>query len=442
MIAQVLPDVPAIDRVFDYVVPAEMASHVAVGSMVRVRLHGRRVGGWVVALAEAPTTDRALQPIAKVRGIGPPPALVELSKWAAWRWAGPRATFLRTASPTTAVRGLPPPAGAVAHAAAPVADDLAVEAFASSRTLLRLPPARDPFPVVFEAARRGSALVLTPSLNQAAHFALRLRRAGLAVAQYPRDWAMAAAGGCTVVGARAAAWAPVADPDAVVVVDEHDEAYQEERAPTWNARDVAIERAGRAGAPCVLTSPCPSLDALAVAPLLAPSRADERAGWPPVEVVDRRKEPPGLGLFSERLATVVREADRVVCVLNRKGRARLMACASCGELARCEVCEGSVEQSNEGGLRCRRCGHERPSVCLACGATRFKVLRAGVTKARDDLERLAGRPVAEVSADSQLPIGDAPVIVGTEAVLHRVSRADVVAVHAGQRPDPLSGASF
>ena len=77
MIAQVLPDVPAIDRVFDYVVPAEMASHVAVGSMVRVRLHGRRVGGWVVALAEAPTTDRALQPIAKVRGVGPPPALVE-----------------------------------------------------------------------------------------------------------------------------------------------------------------------------------------------------------------------------------------------------------------------------------------------------------------------------------------------------------------------------
>src|SRR5207237_4049583 len=251
-----------------------MANHVAVGTMVRVRLHGRRVGGWVVSLAEAPTTDRALQPIAKVRGVGPPPALVELSKWAAWRWAGPRATFLRTASPTTAVRGLPPPAGAVAHAAAPVADDLAVEAFASSRTLLRLPPARDPFPVVFEAAGRGSALVLTPSLNQAAHFALRLRRAGLAVAHYPRDWAMAAAGGCTVVGARAAAWAPVADPAAVVVVDEHDEAYQEERAPTWNARDVAIERAGRAGAPCVLTSLCPLLDALAVGPLHAPDSAD------------------------------------------------------------------------------------------------------------------------------------------------------------------------
>jgi primosomal protein N' (replication factor Y) len=55
------------------------------------------------------------------------------------------------------------------------------------------------------------------------------------------------------------------------------------------------------------------------------------------------------------------------------------------------------------------------------------VLRTGVTKARDDLERLAGRPVAEVSADASGPADDVPVIVGTEAGLHRVQRADVVA---------------
>jgi primosomal protein N' (replication factor Y) (superfamily II helicase) len=247
------------------------------------------------------------------------------------------------------------------------------------------------------------------------------------VAQHPRDWAMAATGRCTVVGSRAAAWAPLARPRAIVVLDEHDEGYQEERAPTWNARDVAVERARRAGVPCVLTSPCPSLDALAMAPLLTPSRSDERAGWPALEIVDRRREPPGLGLFSERLVTLVREANKVVCVLNRKGRARLLACAGCGELARCEVCQGAVEQLAEGTLRCRRCGAERPSVCLLCGTTRFRAVRVGVTKAREDLERLVGRPVVEVSADSAEPfVDDAPVVVGTEAVLHRVARADAV----------------
>ena len=50
---------------------------------------------------------------------------------------------------------------------------------------------------------------------------------------------------------------------AVVVLDEHDEALQEERAPTWHARDVAVERARRAGATCVLVSPVPTLEAVA-----------------------------------------------------------------------------------------------------------------------------------------------------------------------------------
>ena len=72
--------------------------------MVRVALHGRRVGGWVVELAEEPETDRPLQPVAKVRGWGPPAEVVDLARWAAWRWAGPTTTFLGTASPSTAVR--------------------------------------------------------------------------------------------------------------------------------------------------------------------------------------------------------------------------------------------------------------------------------------------------------------------------------------------------
>ncbi|MBV8234341.1 MAG: hypothetical protein JO075_01445, partial [Acidimicrobiia bacterium] len=183
MIAKVLPDVGAIDRVFDYVVPPGMEGDVAVGTMVRVTLHGRRVGGWVVGLGVAPETDRVLQPIAKVRGIGPPPQLVELSRWAGWRWAGPRATFLRTASPATVVRGLPPPTIAGGAAAAPVADDLAAAAFTGTRTAVRLPPARDPFPLVFEAARRGPSLILVPSVSRATHLAIRLRRGGFAVAQ-------------------------------------------------------------------------------------------------------------------------------------------------------------------------------------------------------------------------------------------------------------------
>ena len=47
-VARVLPDVTGLDKEFDYLVPEELIDAVTAGVMVRVELHGRRVGGWVV----------------------------------------------------------------------------------------------------------------------------------------------------------------------------------------------------------------------------------------------------------------------------------------------------------------------------------------------------------------------------------------------------------
>lgn len=428
---RVLPDQPAIDKRFDYLVPDSLGDQVRVGSQVRVELHGRRVGAWVVEDGAAPPPGVTLKAVAKVTGWGPTPELIELATWASWRWAGRAASFLRTASPERAVRNLPA-VRARTHPVSGVVDEVVTAAFAHERAVLRLPPVADGYEVALAAAGRGHALVLVPSVAAAAHLALRLRRAGVEVANHPRDWAKARAG-ATVVGTRAAAWAPVIDLAAVVVLDEHDEGWQQEQAPTWHARDVAIERARRAGAPCVVVSPMPSLEALGWGRLVTTDRNHERAGWPIVDVVDRRDDPPGSGLFSDRLARALHDGGRVVCVLNRKGRARLLACARCGELARCERCAAAVSQVVDGeagtaSLVCGQCQAARPTVCLACGGTKLKTLRAGVTRVREELEALARTPVVEVTGETagdKLP--DARVYVGTEAVLHQVPGAEVVA---------------
>ncbi len=87
-------------------------------------------------------------------------------------------------------------------------------------------------------------------------------------------------------------------------------------------------------------------------------------------------------------------------------------------------------------FECRRCATARPPTCLACGSTAFKNLRAGVTRVREELEALARVPVVEVTGAGRAPAvgdGDGPalaearVYVGTEAVLHQVGDADVVA---------------
>jgi primosomal protein N' (replication factor Y) len=435
-VVRVLPDQPAINKPFDYLVPEVLGDEVRVGSQVRIALHGRRVGGWVVDDGVEPPSGVELRPLAKVTGWGPSSELIDLARWAAWRWAGRPAQFLRTASADGAVRALPAP-GRTGPPVHTPGDELVAEALGHPRAVLRLPPAADRYPVALAAAARGHALILVPSISGARHLGLRLRRAGLSVAILPRDWAQARAG-AVVVGSRAAAWGPVEDLAAVVVFDEHDESWQQEQAPTWHARDVAVERARRAGVPCVLVSPMPSLEALSWGQLVAPSRAAERDGWPVVDVVDRRDDDPTRsGLFSDRLVTALRSGGRVVCVLNRTGRSRLLACAVCGETARCERCDAAVVLTDDRQFECRRCGTTRPPTCLACGGTAFKNLRAGVTRVREELEALAREPVVEVTKAGGGPsavrgaegaaVGDARIYVGTEAALHQIDSADVVA---------------
>lgn len=147
-----------------------------------------------------------------------------------------------------------------------------------------------------------------------------------------------------------------------------------------------------------------------------------------VEVIDRGVEEPGRqGVLAPSLVQRLRTDDMVVCVLNRVGRARLLACASCGALARCERCHGAVQQPSESTvLVCEHCRAERPVVCASCGGGRMKNLRKGVTRLREELEVLALRPVVEITGASD-PVPDrVHVVVGTEAALHRVDAADTV----------------
>ena len=426
------PDVPAIHRAFDYLVD----ELVAVGTIVRVPLHGRRVRGWVVdsdvAVPESPR-DR-LREVIGVVSAGPPADVVDLCRWAAWRWAGPLATFLRAASPPNVVRaGTEPERETAVYPGERV----------SGAELLVVGPRDDVRP---QLAPEGSTLVIDPSAARAARRADEWRDEGREVitlgSEHPdavrtAQWDRARAGACVVIGGRSAVWAPVPDLAAVVVIDEGDEALEDERAPTWNGRAVALERARRAGAAVRVITPAPTVDALVAVgePRTAPGRRD----WPRVEVVDQRDEEPGHGLLSAALADALRRTvgadSRAICVLNRRGRARLLACHSCKELARCETCGATVEQQDlhpeslqpaslppeSAGLACARCGTVRPLVCLHCHGSRFRAVRPGITRVRDDLAALLPRTAVEAVDATTASVPDAPVLIGTEAVLHRVA---------------------
>ena len=97
-------------------------------------------------------------------------------------------------------------------------------------------------------------------------------------------------------------------------------------------------------------------------------------------------------------------------VLNRRGRARLLACVACGDLARCERCGATVVQ-HEGELTCPRCEAVRPQVCLHCHGSTFRAVRPGITKVREDLAALLPRTKGAMRMNTTL------VVVATDAAL-------------------------
>ena len=395
-ICRVAVDVLAVERLFDYTVPGALAEVVGVGTIVRVNLGGRRVRAWVVeddVVSDAP--PEKLRPLVAAVSAGPPPEVVDLTAWAAWRFAGPRLPLLRAASPPAVVPAGPPPETAGPKPSAEVgvgtnardgAAELADDAGRRPVAVVRWPPAADPAELIAGLiARTGSTIVIVPD-GRLGSLAARLRQTGAATVPWltegrPRDraraWDRGRRGGCVVLGGRSAVLAPVPDLGAIVILDDGAEALKEERSPTWHARDLAAERARRAGARLTLVSPAPPLEA--PGPLLTPARTAERAGWPITEVIDRTKEPPGLGLFSPRAVAALRGGQRAICVLNRRGRARLLACAACAELARCERCEAAVAEADRDPagdgvsmLACARCGSARPGCAPAAAARSSK----------------------------------------------------------------------
>jgi primosomal protein N' (replication factor Y) len=184
------------------------------------------------------------------------------------------------------------------------------------------------------------------------------------------------------VGARSAVFAPVRNLGVIVVDEEHEPSYKNGETPRYHAREVAAVRAQLEGARVVLGSATPSLDTFGrLGPRLTridlPARILARP-LPPVTLVDLRVAPLVKGTagvpWSEALDQAVAETlgrgDQVLLLLNRRGFAAFLQCASCGHVPVCPNCSISLTVHRApSGMRCHYCDHLAPipSACEACG---------------------------------------------------------------------------
>jgi primosomal protein N' (replication factor Y) len=197
-----------------------------------------------------------------------------------------------------------------------------------------------------------------------------------------------------VLGPRSAVFAPCPRLGLVVVDEEHEATYKQEEHPRYHAREVAAERARRAGAVLVLGSATPSLEAAHRARTgeIEWVRLTRRVAGRPlaqVSVVDMRAEleAGNREMFSRLLDDLMTQTlaagDQAILLMNRRGFAKSLVCRSCGHTVHCPSCSVSLTwHRQEERLVCHYCDFRArvPTSCPACGSARMRSFGVGTEK--------------------------------------------------------------
>lgn len=416
MIARVVVDspLPHLDRLFDYVIPDNLVDDVVAGCRVKVRFAGRMVDAFVVELAESSEHGGKLSSVAKVVSSEPvlTPAVTELCRAVAERWAGTMSDVLRLAIPPRQARVEAHPAAA-APAGAPEPDPHpwlvwpdgrryvdALAAGESPRACWSALPAHEPAEAVAQAvlatlASGRGAIVCVPDNRDLGRwndvFAEVLGRGQhvlLSAAQKPaeryRSFLAAARGQVQVVlGTRAAAFAPVANLGLVAIFDDGDDPFAERLAPYPHAREVLLIRALQHDTAVLIGGYARTVEAQSLVERgwctdLTAEPVTRRRMWPTVDVTGGDAGMPAR--LPHAVFRAVRETDGPVLVqVPRRGYRTSLACQSCRMPARCSACGGPLQQGAAGqSLQCRWCAaHPGRWVCPTCGGSEVRAPTVG-----------------------------------------------------------------
>jgi len=289
---------------------------------------------------------------------------------------------------------------------------------------------------------------LTPQTRQ--RFRSRFERVAvlhshLTAAERSWHWNQIAEGQVDVViGARSAIFAPTPRLGLIVIDEEHDGSFKQDKAPRYHAREVAQWRAAHEKAQLILGSATPALESYQRAKrgeyrLLSLHNRVLNLPLPDVATIDMRldfAQGRQLTAISQKLKQEIRraldEGGQVILLLNRRGFATRVQCPGCGEAIYCPDCSIPMTHHKDGAkLACHYCDFEQPQPdrCPKCGfeAIRFsglgtqrleqiiKALFPDVPLARMDTDTMK-KPGSHEEALSKFRSGETRILLGTQMI--------------------------
>ncbi|MEM7582007.1 MAG: primosomal protein N' [Acidobacteriota bacterium] len=258
---------------------------------------------------------------------------------------------------------------------------------------------------------------------------IAILHSNLGSAERQQEWERLRRGEARIVlGPRSALLSPMADIGLIVVDEEHEGSYKQDRTPRYNGRDLALVRARNHDATVLLVSATPSLESRHNLQLgkLRGLQLTSRVGsgrLPEGILVDLRRESvrlrPGEVHFSDRLKDEIRQAtaagDQVILLRNRRGYAPVLLCRACGENFACEDCGLPMTfHRRESRLICHYCNHNqaKPSRCPSCKEEALEPIGAGTERVEEQFSELFPNISVDVlDADATRRTGGAAAVL-------------------------------
>lgn len=207
-----------------------------------------------------------------------------------------------------------------------------------------------------------------------------------------------------IVGVRSSVFLPFQRLGLVIVDEEHESSFkQQDPAPRYHARNVAIVLASMCGAKTLLGTATPSLESYYNARngkygLVELTARFKDVRLPEIEVVDckelhrkRRMTGPFSPLLLAEINRALGAREQIILFQNRRGFAPMLECHDCGWVPKCRNCDVSLTyHKGLNQLTCHYCGYtyQVPLRCPACGCGEIRHRGFGTEKIEDDIRLL------------------------------------------------------
>jgi primosomal protein N' (replication factor Y) len=247
------------------------------------------------------------------------------------------------------------------------------------------------------------------------------------------------------LGMRSTIFVPFDKLGLIIVDRENSSLYKEERAPRYNAREVALKRAELENIPLILSSETPSLESYQNAlqknylgvDLISPAKDENLLKN---KIIDMTKEKSKKKIISyalqEAILRSLKRKKQIVLFLNKRGFSSFMICNQCGYIPKCSDCNTSLSYhlniQKPAQLVCHNCGKktEVMKVCSKCGSKDIRPLGMGTQKLESEIKKMFPRAkIRRLDRDSliknddyrqileEFKKGDIDILIGTQMVL-------------------------